>query len=90
MKPTQEQIEAALALIDTSIISADQVCELLDYAQSINTDFCHQESDCRTISAHVLAAAYRKLQEENNRLKPWADLAISSNALLAIEKSKNA
>jgi hypothetical protein len=29
----------------------------------------------------ILAAAYREL-------KPWADLAISSNALLQIEKSK--
>ena len=36
----------------------------------------------------ILAAAYRELLEKNNRLKLWADLAISTNALLAIEKLK--
>jgi hypothetical protein len=91
MKPTQEQIEAALQRITENWISADQCVLIFDYAQICNDD-THCTIDCndRKICAYILAAAYRELREENNRLKPWADLAITSNALLAIEKSKKA
>jgi hypothetical protein len=67
MKPTQEQIEAALRYADRT------------KPYSMADD-----------KAIILAAAYRDAMAEIERLKPWADLAISSNALLAIEKSKNA
>jgi hypothetical protein len=81
MKLTQEQIDAALAFADGTET----------YEQLV---LCEDASDEVIIRAYdgcinILAAAYRELREENNRLKPWADLAISSNALLAIEKSKN-
>ena len=80
MKPTQEQIEAALAFAD----GTETVEQIV---------LCGDASDEVVIPAYygcskILAAAYRELREENNRLKPWADLAISSNAWLAIEKLK--
>jgi len=80
MKPTQEQIEAALAYAEfedteDQFTILEKACQRTRVSVTLN-------------SCVILAAAYRELQEENNRLKPWADLAISSNALLAIEKLK--
>jgi hypothetical protein len=76
MKPTQEQIEAALAYNDQS--ATDQQRMTLH-----NVDYRYYT----IINAlTILSAAYRELQEENNRLKAWADLAVSSNALLEIER----
>lgn len=80
MKPTQEQIEAALAYAkfedtEDQFTILEKACQRTHVSVTLN-------------SCVILAAAYRELQEENNRLKPWADLAISSNALLAIEKLK--
>jgi hypothetical protein len=66
MKPTQEQIEAALRYADRT------------KPYSMADD-----------KAIILAAAYRDAMAEIERLQPWADLAISSNALLEIERSKN-
>lgn len=80
MKPTQEQIEAALRYEDGNEDGDDLM--ILD-----DVKYCGEEWE--QVSFRIIAAAYRELREENNRLKPWADLAISSNALLAIEKSKN-
>ena len=85
MKPTQQQIEAALryandneTVRDTEIIDAIAV----PYCQStLASRFC--------ATSIILAAAYREAMHEIERLKPWADLAISSNALLEIERSKN-
>jgi hypothetical protein len=87
MKPTQEQIEAALRYADDNETAWDnEIIDVWPQKKCVNNPL----ADKYAASAAILAAAYRKLQEENNRLKPWADLAISSNALLAIEKSKNA
>jgi hypothetical protein len=76
MKPTQEQIDAALALASgTETDEQLLLCEdASDEVVNLAYDGC----------INILAAAYRELKEENNRLKPWADLAISSNALLAM------
>lgn len=76
MKPTQEQIEAALAYAkfedtEDQFTILEKACQRTRVSVTLN-------------SCVILAAAYRELQEENNRLKPWADLAISSNALLAM------
>jgi hypothetical protein len=68
MKPTQEQIKAALQTSD-------------EYERRCGG--YHPSSPLI-----ILAAAYRELLEKNNRLKLWADLAISTNALLAIDKLK--
>ena len=80
MTPTQEQIEAALAFAkfedtEDQFTILEKACQRTRVSVTLN-------------SCVILAAAYRELQKENNRLKPWADLAISSNALLAIEKLK--
>lgn len=76
MKPTQKQIDAALALASgTENYEQFVLCE--DASDDV---FMHAYDGC----INILAAAYRELREENNRLKPWADLAISSNALLAM------
>ena len=80
MKPTQEQIEAALAYAEfedteDQFTILEKACQRTRVSVTLN-------------SCVILAAAYRELQEENNRLKPWADLAISSNTLLEIERLK--
>ena len=85
MKPTQEQIEAALAYAEYKETN-DTLLVLNECIPEAPRQVFHMATRCNII----LAAAYRELKAENNRLKPWADLAISSNALLAIEKSKNA
>jgi hypothetical protein len=79
MKPTQEQIEAALRYMEWSENRDDTM--ILDALR-------YKCEDWEQVAFRIIATAYRELLEENNRLKPWADLAISSNALLAIEKLK--
>jgi hypothetical protein len=79
MKPTQEQIEAALRYEDGNEDEDDLT--ILHEAR-------YHGEDWEQVSFRLLAAAYRELQEENKRLKAWADLAISSNALLEIERLK--
>ena len=83
MKPTQEQIEAALAYAEYKETN-DTLLVLNECIPEKPRQGFHMATRCNII----LAAAYRELLEKNNRLKPWADLAISSNALLAIEKLK--
>ena len=80
MTPTQEQIEAALAFAkfedtEDQFTILEKACQRTRVSVTLN-------------SCVILAAAYRELQEENKRLKAWADLAISSNALLEIERLK--
>jgi len=75
MKPTKEQIEAALSLIENALLTADQITQLFDYAEKKNTDYCHLESDDRTISAHILAAAYREQQREIEEVRSTLDQA---------------
>jgi hypothetical protein len=79
MKPTQEQIEAALRYEDGNEDGDDLM--ILD-------ELRYKSEDWEQVSFRILAAAYRELQKENNRLKAWSDLAISSNALLEIERLK--
>jgi hypothetical protein len=86
MKPTQEQIEAALRYANDNETAWDnEIMDVWPQKKCVKNPL----ADRYAASAAILSAAYRELREENNRLKPWADLAISSNALLAIEKSKN-
>lgn len=79
MTPTQEQIEAALRYEDGNEDGDDLI--ILD-------ELRYKSEDWEQVSFRILAAAYRELQKENNRLKAWSDLAISSNALLEIERLK--
>lgn len=79
MTPTQEQIEAALRYVD-GIESHDDKEVLL-----LSSDELHTFS---MAAAVILTTAYRELQEENKQLKAWADLAISSNASLEIQRLK--
>jgi len=79
MKPTQEQIEAALAYAEER--------DTLDHCNTLHK--CRPERILSENSLAILAAAYRELLEENKQLKAWADLAISSNALYESEKIKN-
>ena len=83
MKPTQEQIEAALAYAEYKETN-DTLLILNECIPEKPRQGIHMATRCNII----LAAAYRELQKENNSLKPWADLAISSNALLEIERLK--
>jgi thymidylate kinase len=85
MTPTQEQIEAALAYAADNEIAWDtEIIDAWQQKKCVNNLL----ADRYAASAAILAAAYRELREENNRLKAWADLAISSNALLEIERLK--
>jgi thymidylate kinase len=87
MKPTTEQIEAALAYAaDNETAWDNEIIDAWQQKKCVNNLL----ADRYAASAAILAAAYRELQEENKRLKPWADLAISSNALLEIERSERA
>ena len=79
MKPTQEQIEAALRHADQEDTRPNAVI-LTAYNPRHMLSFN---------AVTILTAAYREAMAEIERLKPWADLAISSNALLEIERSKN-
>lgn len=79
MKPTQEQIEAALAFAEGTESHREKEILLL------SSNELHTFS---MAAAVILATACRELQEENKQLKAWADLAISSNALLEIEGLK--
>ena len=69
MKPTQEQIEAALNRVENSWLSSDQASAIMDYARSINSVFCNAESMSITIAGSILAAAYREAMAENERLQ---------------------
>jgi len=79
MKPTQEQIHAALRYEDGNEDGDDLI--ILD-------ELRYKSEDWEQVSFRILAAAYRELQKENKQLKALADLAISSNALLEIERLK--
>jgi len=69
MKPTTEQIEAALNRVENSCLSSDQASAIMDYARSVNSVFCNAESMSITIAGSILAAAYRESMAENERLK---------------------
>ena len=81
MKPTQKQIDAALRYEDGNEDGDDLMT--LDEVK-------YRSEEWEQVSFRIIAAAYRELREENKRLKPWSDLAISSNALLEIERFERA
>jgi hypothetical protein len=85
MKYTQEQIEAALAYAEYKETN-DTLLVLYECIPEKPRQGFHMATRCNII----LAGSYRELQEENKRLKPWSDLAISSNALLEIERFERA